>query len=146
MTRLEGRSQFLMVLAMVAAMFLGGLALSTSGNVFGQETEDGFETDFSGVEGDLGVEEGTPSGTGGSAPTTPAAPAPAAPSGGSAVAPPQAPVDAGAGAGATGLPSAGSGGYLNDSGSSALFYALLAGLGLAAMASGSLVWAHKERK
>jgi hypothetical protein len=69
--------------------------------------------------------------------------------------PPAAPIDSGsdatpdsAGAGSTespaGLPSAGSGGYLNASRSAGLGYMLM-GLGATLIGSGSLVWAYSKR-
>ncbi|HLF71891.1 MAG TPA: hypothetical protein VI759_07045 [Dehalococcoidia bacterium] len=61
--------------------------------------------------------------------------------------PPQAPIDTNAAdtGNVNALPDAGSGGYLNQDGNSS-YYAIIASLGLALLAGGSLVFAYKQRK
>ncbi len=128
-------------LTMIAAggTMLAGMFLMPSSQTFGSQTDVPRE----------GLVE----------PTQPNPPAPPAAPVVQAPAPPQAPIDgtvgnagankapgdAVAGAGASKLPSTGSGGYLNSERSSSLGF-LLIGSGLALLGSGSIVWAYSRRR
>jgi hypothetical protein len=124
-------------LLVVSAALVLGSVLMQSGSTFGQETDIGLDIDWTSL-GSQG-ETSTPAA---SEPLPPAAPldpadtlAPAAPE------PPTAASDAGV----TGLPSAGSGGYLNEKTQGSVF-PLLAATVLAVLGSGSLLLASGGRR
>jgi hypothetical protein len=127
---------YLSLLAVSAALVLGA-ALMQSGSTFGQETDIGLDIDWTslGSQGDTGAPVT-------SEPLPPAAPVdPADALAPSAPEPPIATSDPGV----TGLPSAGSGGYLSDKTQRSIF-PLLAATVLAVLGSGSLLRAYGGRR
>jgi hypothetical protein len=130
MTKLKSaKLGFLTVVAAGFLVMLGMFAMPAT-QTFGLETD---------------VEE-SDSDDAGATTTTPATTAPSTtPANSGAALPPAAPVQSDAGAGATTLPSAGSGGYLDSGSQSALGFALV-GLGIALVGSGTAVWAYGRKR
>ena len=135
-------------MSMLAAgvLLAGAAVLLPSAQTFGSETDEAAAAERArSIEDGLQRQSAVPapnypgvaSGTGD---RTAGAPAPV---------PPAAPIDPPAPAGSVetpaGLPSAGSGGYLNADGNLGLAYALMA-LAVSLFGSGSLVWAYSSRR
>jgi hypothetical protein len=129
MTKLKSaKLGFLTVVAAGVLVMLGTFAMPATQTF-------GLETDVEDSDSDAGATTTTPATT---APST-------TPANSGAALPPAAPVQSDAGAGATTLPSAGSGGYLDSGSQSALGFALV-GLGIALVGSGTAVWAYGRKR